>query len=125
MNNKQNESIYTTDNYTKLINSLKNIKQETISIEHTGLDFRQTIYNAIKEIETISGISPSYKNFLNKLITDENLQQAREKIIDQIIEKEIIGFTPDIKTLVSKLVTEQNIQQAKDFFIQQFKALDI
>ena len=119
------ENLYTEENFQLLINSLKNIKQKKYQQNNSGEDFKQKIYDALNDIEKQSNAKPSYKNFINKIITQENITQAENIIIKNLEEKDMVGFSPDMKILITNIITEESIEKTKDFYIKQFKALDI
>ena len=113
------------ENFQLLINSLKSIKEKTSQQKDLGNDYKQKIYDTLNEIEKISNIKPSYKNFINKIITQENINKAENIIVEELAEKNITGFSPDMKILITKIMTDENIENTKDYFIKQFQALDI
>ena len=120
-----NENLYSEENFQLLINSLKSIKEKTSQQKDSGNDYKQKIYDTLNEIEKISNIKPSYKNFINKIITQENINKAENIIVEELAEKNITGFSPDMKILITKIMTDENIENTKDYFIKQFQALDI
>lgn len=120
-----NENLYSEENFQLLINSLKSIKEKTSQQKDSGNDYKQKIYDTLNEIEKISNIKPSYKNFINKIITQENINKAENIIVEELAEKNMTGFSPDMKILITKIMTDENIENTKDYFIKQFQALDI
>ena len=120
-----NENLYSEENFQLLINSLKSIKEKTSQQKDSRNDYKQKIYDTLNEIEKISNIKPSYKNFINKIITQENIDKAENIIVEELAEKNMTGFSPDMKILITKIMTDENIENTKDYFIKQFQALDI
>ncbi|WP_150468462.1 hypothetical protein [Francisella sp. SYW-9] len=125
MQNNTKENLYTDETFKLLINSLKNIKAIQSTENDSGNNYKQKIYDTLNEIEKISNIKPSYKNFINKIITQENINQAENIIIEELIDKNMTGYTPDLKILIEKIITDENIQKTKDYFIKQFEALNV
>lgn len=119
------DNVYTQENYTKLLDTLKNIRQKSLEKTNQNKEHIQKIYDALNIIEKECEFKPSYKNFINKIISDENLEKAKNEIIDDLEQLEMHGFNPDMKILISKMCTDENIQIVKDNFIKQFKALNI
>ena len=125
MQNNTKENLYTEENFELLINSLNNIKKKTSTENNSENDTKQKIYDALNEIEKKSQIKPSYKNFINKIITKENIEKSENIIIKDLEEKNMPGYSPDLKILISKIVSDENIENTKNYFIKQFQALDI
>ncbi|BCD92655.1 hypothetical protein fh0823_27920 (plasmid) [Francisella halioticida] len=125
MQNNTKENLYTEENFQLLINSLNNIKKKTSIENNSENDTKQKIYDALNEIEKKSQIKPSYKNFINKIITKENIEKSENIIIKDLEEKNMPGYSPDLKILISKIVSDENIENTKNYFIKQFQALDI
>jgi hypothetical protein len=121
---QNNAKIYTDKNFKDLINSLKNIKEKTFQQNDTGDDFKKKIYEALDELEKIYDYKPSYKNFVNKMISQENIKDAENNIIKELEEKNMIGYTPELKILIQKIATQENIDKTKNYYVEEFRTLN-
>ena len=122
MQNNKKETIYTKENFNNLINALKNIKEKT---KDSGDTYKQKIFDTLNEIEKISQYKPSYKNFINHIISQENIDKAQDNIIKNIQDKNIAGYSPELKVLIDQIINDENIKITKDYYIEEFKILNI
>ena len=79
----------------------------------------------VNEIEKISQYKPSYKNFINHIISQENIDKAQDNIIKNIQDKNIAGYSPELKVLIDQIINDENIKITKDYYIEEFKILNI
>ena len=118
------KTVYTDKNFQDLINSLKNIKEKTSQQKDSGYNYQQKIYEALDELEEIYDYKPSYKNFVNKMISEESIQDAENNIIKELEEKNMLGYTPELKILIQKIATQENIDKTKNYYVEEFRTLN-
>ena len=118
------KTVYTDKNFQDLINSLKNIKEKTSQQKDSGYNYQQKIYEALDELEEIYDYKPSYKNFVNKMISEESIQDAENNIIKELEDKNMLGYTPELKILIQKIATQENIDKTKKYYVEEFRTLN-
>lgn len=124
-NETQNKAIYSDDNYKKLIAIANEIKEKT-KIENEDENYKSgknLIWREINSIGDTYGYKPSYGMFINKIINDNNLNTAKEKIIKNMEEKNIHGYSPDIRVIINEIMTEENIKKAAKEIAEKIKLL--
>ena len=90
------DNVYTQKNYTKLLDTLKNIRQKSLEKTNQNKEHIQKIYDALNIIEKECEFKPSYKNFINKIISDENLKKAKPNA-ELVIIKNMNHILKDIQ----------------------------
>jgi hypothetical protein len=61
---------------------------------------------------------------VNQIISEENTEKAKHKIIKHINENQLNGYTPDLQILVNEIMNTENINQVKQTMIQRFQMLN-
>lgn len=125
MQNNKTKTIYSEEKFKDLINALKDIKEKTSKEKDSGNNYQQKIYDTLNELENIYDYKPSYKNFINKMITQESIDDAKNEIIKDLKDKNMNGYTPELKILMEKIASEENIELTKEYYIEEFKTLNI
>ena len=125
MQNNKTKTIYSEEKFKDLIDALKDIKEKTSKEKDSGNNYQQKIYDTLNELENIYDYKPSYKNFINKMITQESIDDAKNEIIKDLKDKNMNGYTPELKILMEKIASEENIELTKEYYIEEFKTLNI
>ena len=125
MQNNKTKTIYSEEKFKDLINALKDIKEKTSKEKDSGNNYQQKIYDTLNELENIYDYKPSYKNFINKMITQESIDDAKNEIIKDLKDKNMNGYTPELKILMEKIASKENIELTKEYYIEEFKTLNI
>ena len=125
MQNNKTKTIYSEEKFKDLINALKDIKEKTSKEKDSGNNYQQKIYDTLNELENIYDYKPSYKNFINKMITQKSIDDAKNEIIKDLKDKNMNGYTPELKILIEKIASEENIELTKEYYIEEFKTLNI
>lgn len=122
----ENQSIYTDENYKKLVKIANEIREET-KLDNNTEAFRKNKEDIKKRIKTISdtyNFMPSYPKFLNDLITEDSLAQAKKTLKNHIIDNNIQGYSPDIRIIINALMTEENINRVESDIIEKMKLIN-
>ena len=125
--NKTTENkLFTDEAFSKLTQALKDIRDLTKPESKSLLFEKQNteINQAKQEIEDKIEFAPSYKKMVNQIISEENTEKAKHKIIKHINENQLNGYTPDFQILVNEIMSTENINQVKQTMIQRFEMLN-
>ena len=120
----QKESLFKEDTYNALIRAANDIKAATRLDGSTFQHQKNQINASINRLETAYGFRPSFRNFINKLITEHNLTEAKNRVIQRINTTAMYGFSPDIKILIEEVITEANILAVENDFIDKLKLIN-
>ena len=118
--------LFTDESFSKLTQALKDIRELT-KPQSKSLLFEQQnteINQAKQEIEDKVEFAPSYKKMVNQIISDENIEKVKQKLINHINENKLNGYTPDFQILVNEIMNTENINQVKQKMIQRFEMLN-
>lgn len=122
----EQQSIYTDENYKKLVKIANAIREET-KLDNNAEDFKRNkeeIKSRIKKINDTYNFMPSYGMFLNKLIHEESLEKAKQTIKTYILENNIQGYSPDIRVIINALMTDENINTVENDIIEKMKLIN-
>ena len=124
MANKDRESLFTQDSYEMLINTANEIKNETKLGKKSFDDKKALINRSLQKIEKQEGFKPSFKHFINQLINEKNLAQAKENIKKQIQDNHLQGFSPDIKIIIENIINDETVNEVEKHFIEMIRTMN-
>ena len=116
----EQQSIYTDENYKKLVKIANEIREET-KLDNNAENFKKNkeeIKSRIKKINDLYNFMPSYGMFPNKLIHEDSLEKAKQTIKTYILENNTQDYSPDIRVIINALMTDENINSVENDIIE-------
>ena len=117
--------LFTDETFSNLTNALKEIRETTKS-NTRNLFFEkqnQEINRAKQSIEDATDFAPSYRKFVNQIINPENIEQAKQTMIEKIKSNNLEGWSPDLQILVNEIMNEENVTKTSNKMIERFTQL--
>jgi len=84
----------------------------------------QEIYEIKQQIEDATGVAPSYKTLVNKILCEENLLLTTERLLNEATENNLIGYTPDIQIIANETINKEILNTIKNTYIEKYKHLE-